>query len=377
MKKLLVMIAFSLFSAAAFAAPSPQDVVTQMEAGNVNAAEVMTKEILKENPNSAKAHYYMGQILSREGKYQEAYDELNKAASLDKSLSFASNDRKFQSEMRKVEVNIGKAEAPAVSSETHIGRLIATILAIFAGIWIMVGIFSLASDKKKKAAKEKEGQRNLNEQMAKLMSLSEKANSVEVSLKLSDDPAKASKLNLVADIKDELNDLLVKNKKKSELADYMAISRIERSLKQLETGKSNGTYSGVASGLASAAQGVPHKHHYPKEYVAPVNSYQASPTQMAPVVNNYNGGSNNGLVDGLILGEMMSGKNHETVIEREVIREQPEEKFDAGSNQSDIDDRNNSIDTGSDSGFDSGSSNSFDSGGSSSFDSGGSSDSSS
>lgn len=100
----------------AMAEITPNDIAEKMKVGDVLSAEFLTKQLIKEHPDSAKAHYYMGQILATEGDYKGGYSELKKSAELDKSLSFASSPDKFRQEMDKVKVNLGRAEAPAISN---------------------------------------------------------------------------------------------------------------------------------------------------------------------------------------------------------------------------------------------------------------------
>lgn len=46
----------------------------------------MTLEVIKENPNSAKAYYYLAQVNNRLGRKEEAKQALDKAKSLDPNL---------------------------------------------------------------------------------------------------------------------------------------------------------------------------------------------------------------------------------------------------------------------------------------------------
>ena len=49
----------------ALALPSPKDISAAVEAGDLARAETLLHEVLKEKPNSAKAHYELGEVLAR------------------------------------------------------------------------------------------------------------------------------------------------------------------------------------------------------------------------------------------------------------------------------------------------------------------------
>lgn len=304
-KILIVALSIAMFPMIALAEITPADVAAKMQAGDVQTAETFTREIIKNHPKSAKAHYYLGQILAQQGKYKPAYAELNEAADLDKTLTFAANPERFRQEMDKVKVNLGRAEAPPVSDVKDTGWGWFTWLLILSGFGGAIWFFFFKKPEEK--AQQKEPARN--------------------------HPSYAS----------------------------------------------NGLGNDYRSNRSQGSQQT-----YRPAASAPVQQQALSPS--APhVVNSYGGGSNDGLMTGLILGEMMSGghrnesvTNNTTVIERETTNNNsaPSNNFDAGSSVSNTD---SSFDAGSNdnskSDFDSGSSDSFDSGSddSSSFDSGSSS----
>ena len=59
-----------------WALPSPKDIEAALNAGQTAQAESMLREVLKEKPQSAKAHYELGQVLSRQGRSEEHTSEL-------------------------------------------------------------------------------------------------------------------------------------------------------------------------------------------------------------------------------------------------------------------------------------------------------------
>lgn len=310
MNKLLVAtLPLILFPAIAFAEITPNDVVEKMKIGDVKTAEMLTKQILKDHPDNAKAHYYMGQILATEGEYKAAYSELKKSASLDKSLSFASSPEEFRTKMDKVEMNLGKVDAPEISNKEKSSHWFLKLL-----LWLDLGglVYWIWS------CRPKDEPETAPEEKPKPYTPNPAANH----------PAYAS----------------------------TAPEASARPTSQQAYRPANNGY-------------------YQPSYVAPVSPH---------VVNNYNSSGNGGLVEGLILGSMMSNHGgNNTVIDRQTTIER-----DTGANNSA---QNNSFDPGLNdkstdtdfgTGSDSSSKNDFDSGsdnsssfysGSSGFDSGGSS----
>ena len=87
----------------ALALPSPKDIQASVEAGQFAQAETQLREVLRDKPTSARAHYELGQVLAREGRYVEAQMALSQAQKLEPSLKFASSPQKFNELMRKLE----------------------------------------------------------------------------------------------------------------------------------------------------------------------------------------------------------------------------------------------------------------------------------
>lgn len=311
-KLMAATLAVIFIPAIAFAEITSNDVVEKMKIGDVKTAEVLTKQILKDYPDSAKAHYYMGQILATEGEYKGAYSELKKSASLDKSLSFASSPEEFRTKMDKVEMNLGKVEAPEISNKEESSHWFLKLL-----VWLGFGglVYWIWSCRPK------------------------------------DEPETEPKAT-------------PRPYTPNPAANHPAYASTAPEASARPTSQQSYRPAPASNG-----------------YHAP--SYTAS---IAPhVVNNYNSGGNEGLIEGMILGSMMSNHGgNNTVIDRQTIIERDTTNNVVKDNSSDAGSNNTSnvvdFDSGSDSSksdFDSGSdsSSSFDSGdsGSSSFDSGGSS----
>lgn len=110
----LALISTTIFaiSNTAFATATPQQISTlahqadderargQMEQAVKDYEQVreMTLEVIKENPNSAKAYYYLAQVDSRLGRKEEAKQAINKAHALDPNQNFKSSTQKKELE---------------------------------------------------------------------------------------------------------------------------------------------------------------------------------------------------------------------------------------------------------------------------------------
>jgi len=94
--KTLLVSASLAASALALALPAPKDIETAVSQGHLTQAESMLREVIDAKPQSAKAHYELGQVLLRESRPAEAHAELNRAQAIDPSLKFASSDKQFK-----------------------------------------------------------------------------------------------------------------------------------------------------------------------------------------------------------------------------------------------------------------------------------------
>ena len=94
----------------ALALPSPKDIEASVQAGQFDRAESQLREVLREKPSSARAHYELGQVLAREGRYLEAEQALRQAQKLEPSLKFAHSPQQFNELLTKLET---KNRAPS------------------------------------------------------------------------------------------------------------------------------------------------------------------------------------------------------------------------------------------------------------------------
>jgi hypothetical protein len=81
-------------------------------------AEADLRGVLTAKPDSAKAHYWLGQVLGYEGHAQEALSELARAKSIDPSLAFTTPDA-----FHRVEAGL-QASAAHTAAPTHSGNVL-------------------------------------------------------------------------------------------------------------------------------------------------------------------------------------------------------------------------------------------------------------
>jgi hypothetical protein len=106
----LVSIVLSL-GVPALAADATLDQVYQaVRAGHLNQAQGMMSDVLRDHPNSAKAHYVEAEILARQGRTGEAQGELNRAEQLAPGLPFVSSTS--LQELRGLIASAGSRQAP-------------------------------------------------------------------------------------------------------------------------------------------------------------------------------------------------------------------------------------------------------------------------
>ena len=83
------MIPLFLTASVAFAEPTVHQIFETMQAGRLDEAHDMVQGVLKNHPDSAKAHYVDAEILVRQGNKEAAKNELAIAEKLSPNLSFA------------------------------------------------------------------------------------------------------------------------------------------------------------------------------------------------------------------------------------------------------------------------------------------------
>jgi hypothetical protein len=95
LQRMLLTLTLVLAAGWALALPSPKEIEAAVGAGQLPQAETMLREVLQAKPQSAKAHYELGQVLARQGKFFEAQQALDQAKIFDPTLKFASSPEAF------------------------------------------------------------------------------------------------------------------------------------------------------------------------------------------------------------------------------------------------------------------------------------------
>ena len=116
LQRMLLALTLALAASWAFALPSPKDIEAAVGAGQLPQAETMLREVLQAKPQSAKAHYELGQVLARQGKYFEAQQALDQAKTIDPALKFASSPEAFTKAYDTVQAQV--RGAPSAASPT-------------------------------------------------------------------------------------------------------------------------------------------------------------------------------------------------------------------------------------------------------------------
>ena len=142
--------ALVLSATLAMALPAPKDIEAAVAAGHYTQAESMLREVLQDKPQSAKAHYELGQVLAHEQRYKEAQTQLQKAKDLDPSLKFASSPEKFNTVFAKVNglaaaSSTSVVMSPSVAPGTHVAMQPPSTAAPSSGgmslgyVWLAIG----------------------------------------------------------------------------------------------------------------------------------------------------------------------------------------------------------------------------------------------
>lgn len=132
-------------TASAYALPTLEDVEHAVHRNDYVSAESMTREVVNAQPNSAKPHYILAEILAHEGKLNEARTQAAQAKQLDPAIKFTSPESfaRFEAELnggRKPPLRAASAPPPhkaesssdGGSSSLWIVLLVGGAIAFFA-----------------------------------------------------------------------------------------------------------------------------------------------------------------------------------------------------------------------------------------------------
>ncbi len=129
------------FNGVAFAADSPtlDQVYTAAHSGKLEDAQKMMDIVLKEHPNSAKAHFVEAELLAKQGQMGKAETELNNAEHLKPDLSFA-NPQAVQDLKNRIAATHRVSQSPASSFQAESGNSFPWGM-LFIGVGVIAIIF--------------------------------------------------------------------------------------------------------------------------------------------------------------------------------------------------------------------------------------------
>lgn len=142
LKSLVLCTALST-CALALALPSPKDIEAAVSQGHLPQAESMLRSVIEAKPQSAKAHYELGQVLLREHRTQEAHTELLAAKAIDPSLKFATSSQQFETLLAQTSAHSNAASASMTSADlTHTSHSESgfSLTFVWVGIAALLGV---------------------------------------------------------------------------------------------------------------------------------------------------------------------------------------------------------------------------------------------
>jgi hypothetical protein len=110
-------------SASAFALPTLEDVEHAVHRNDYVSAESMTRDVVTAQPNAAKPHYILAEILAKEGKLNEARTQAAQAKQLDPAIGFTTPEKfaRFEAELNGGKPPMRAASAPHKAVESGEG----------------------------------------------------------------------------------------------------------------------------------------------------------------------------------------------------------------------------------------------------------------
>ncbi len=374
MKRFILWLLLVL-TAPAWAVPSPKEVSDAVHAGNFVLAEQLLQQTLQDKPNSAMAHYELGQVLAKEKRHQEALAELTKAQQLDPALHFAKKPQLFQ--------EIYNAEKSALQRQTFLqsntrttpssvihptksehqqsgGKSMisyfAVVLLLLGGVLLLIYWWMNRAD----AQRAKEQQRRLaaqaQEQLALLLQQAETVRDSELECRAASySSAQKQQINsALANHREALMQAIAHCKEGMPLSDEQLRHLQTETARLQQAARSGELPAPIIEPSFEPVMQPPQQGgwHDPQ-----------SQTQQPVIINNNTSsggmlGGVGGVVAGVVLGEMLAGnRQHETVVYRdELTRETPEREGDDlpefdGSNDDNSagwDDDSSSFDGGND-----------------------------
>jgi hypothetical protein len=134
------------------AAPSAKDIEALVKQRDFSRARTGIEQVIRENPDNAKAYYLYAQILHAQQQDAQARQALLKAEQLDHTMEFANPEhlRRFKAELQLPATGFKAPAAPARQSSS--GGLLAILLVVLGGIVLVVLVVMRIQTRKQREA---------------------------------------------------------------------------------------------------------------------------------------------------------------------------------------------------------------------------------
>ena len=139
----LVAVALLTASAAVTAAedPSAHQIYEAVQAGNLVQAQQMITQVLKDHPDSARAHYIAAEVDAKSGDLNAARQQLTQARAIDPKLAFADAHSTGELEAQLAGRSLAPGVAPGLAAVHHSSVPWGLILILGAGGLLLWSLF--------------------------------------------------------------------------------------------------------------------------------------------------------------------------------------------------------------------------------------------
>jgi len=119
--------------------PSSAQIYQAVRSGNLAEAQQMVAQVLKDHPQSGKAHYVAAEVDARAGNLGLARQELQTAESLEPGLPFANprSVRELQQQLREAPVGTSVQQRLPARHSSHLGLFLILIAAAVV-LWLVL-----------------------------------------------------------------------------------------------------------------------------------------------------------------------------------------------------------------------------------------------
>lgn len=398
--RLIIAFALALSALSAHATYTAKDVDAAVRAGKTAEAEAMMRSVVRDKPQSARAHYMLAETLHLNAKDSEAREEAQRARDLDPAIGFT-NHKRFDDFVAKLggdsatpkpvtQAPVSRVDTPAPlpadppRKKSHFWLWVLLLGGVIAGgVWFMTRRSKqddVERDARERALRQEQLKR-VTEQLDGLRTL-------KVDVRLSDKPAVKALLPEVEAIEQQLVGLA--GRLSSASVPQIELDQVDHRLRKVRA-----LLAGDEAALAAIEREEQYSGYTPPDrapsagpnYPPPGQGYPPNapypyPPQQAPVIIEQGGGGLGSVLTGVAIGSMLGGGHREVIHEREIVHDRVRDDGPPRDSNRGVDDwyarddanssssSSNRVDT---SDFDTGNS----SGGSSDWDSGSSDDSSS